>query len=41
MHTMGDAPGKRVPHVQPAYPIVVSKFCFSATLLNMVAAAVT
>ena len=41
MHIMGDAPGERIPHVHPAYPVVVSNFCFSITLLNIVAAAVT
>ena len=31
MHTMGDAPAERVPHVQPAYPVVVS-ILFSSLL---------
>lgn len=41
MHTMGGTPGECIPHVQPAYPIVVSNFCLSITLLNIVAAGVT
>ena len=41
MHIMGDAPGERIPHVHPAYSVVVSNFCLSITLLSIVAAAVT
>ena len=41
MHIMGDAPGERIPHVHPAYSIVVSNFCLSITLLSIVAVAVT